>query len=65
MLVWKIFDLNFTFCSKVKGAGMAFDFGFGKTVLFGAVCPARVDQVYNFSGLRLRHFAFNLGGEIA
>ena len=36
-----MFDLNFTFRSKVKGAGMAFNFGFGNRVLFGEVCPAR------------------------
>ena len=34
-------DLNFTFCSMVKGAGVAFNFGFGNRVLFGEVCPAR------------------------
>ena len=40
----KMLDLNFTFRSKVKGAGMAFNFGFGNKVLFGKVCPARHDH---------------------
>ena len=52
-------DSNFTFCSKVKGAGMAFNFGFGEKDLFGKF--ARQGMINNFSGSRRRHFALSLG----
>ena len=47
-------DLNFTFYSKVKGAGVAFNFGFGKKVLFGKF--ARQGMINNFYDLWEGHF---------
>ena len=45
MLVCKnMFNLTFNFYSKAKGAGVAFNFGFGKGALFEKVCLARQEH---------------------
>ena len=57
-------DLNLIFCSKVKGAGVAFNFGFGNRVLFGEVCPARHDHsckaTFHIFGFMAGAFCFSM-----